>query len=106
MRGSTFQRLYNTLMEGAERYGPNTWQGVEWEEHTQHAIEHLYRATGGYDDSSEDHLAHAFCRILFALEGQHADDIAVKEGVGQDRISIDQETIRRLSETYKFLKER
>lgn len=51
---------------GAERYAPFNWHDISVAEHLNHALTHLMHHVAG--DEGEDHLAHAGCRLLFALE--------------------------------------
>lgn len=74
---STFQRLYDVIMEGNAKYGVNTWQDVAWEDHLQHAQRHVTwaRDLAAMEDGdtilTEDldtHLNHALCRLIYAIE--------------------------------------
>lgn len=55
--------------EGAEKYEPLNWHDISEAEHLNHALTHLLKLVAG--DESEDHLAHAACRLSFALEIRH-----------------------------------
>lgn len=55
-----------TLADGARKYGIDNWRGVPIADQLGHALQHVYGYLAG--DISDDHLAHAACRILFALE--------------------------------------
>jgi hypothetical protein len=54
------------LDQGARKYGENNWRKIPRNDHLNHALAHLF----GYlaSDSQDDHLGHAACRILMALE--------------------------------------
>lgn len=54
------------LATGAQKYGPDNWRGIPVEDHFNHALAHLFADLGG--DTGDDHLAHAACRLLMALE--------------------------------------
>ena len=54
------------LKEGAEKYGVDNWRGIAPDEHINHALVHLYAFLAG--DTQDDHVTHAACRILFALD--------------------------------------
>ena len=54
------------LSQGAVKYGENNWKLIKTNEHINHAISHLYAYLAG--DMSDEHLAHATCRLLFALD--------------------------------------
>lgn len=55
---------------GADKYGETfqhrNYTKIPVEEHIGHCIQHLYAYLAG--DTSDDHLAHAICRALFAFE--------------------------------------
>jgi len=61
----TMFALANVLDYGARRYAPNNWRRISINDHLNHALSHIY----GYlaQDKSDDHLAHAFTRLMFAL---------------------------------------
>ena len=50
---------------GSERYARDNWRLIDEEEHINHALIHLYAYMAG--DTQDQHLDHAFCRIMFAL---------------------------------------
>jgi len=52
------------VAQGSEKYGDNNWKKIETESHINHALQHLYAWLEG--DESDEHLAHAACRCLFA----------------------------------------
>jgi len=54
------------LKEGAEKYGVDNWRYIEINDHLNHAIQHIYGYLSG--DRTEEHLSHAVCRLMFALE--------------------------------------
>lgn len=86
------------LARGAATYGERTWMGITVDSQLNKALQHIYAFLAG-DETEEDgdpveHLRHASCRILFALElkelarqgigfavestpGSHADDARV-----------------------------
>lgn len=59
------------LSQGAEKYGVGNWKGIPADSHLNHAVRHVYRHLSG--DRSEDHLEHAACRLLMALERKLID---------------------------------
>jgi len=67
-----------TLATGAKKYGIDNWRGVPINDQLGHALQHVYGYLAG--DISDDHLAHAACRILFALE--LAQDLRLDEHFG------------------------
>lgn len=54
------------LHGGAEKYGPDNWRGIATADHINHAIVHMFAFLAG--DAQDEHLAHAVCRLLFALD--------------------------------------
>lgn len=54
------------LKHGKTQYGKDNWRLIERWEHINHALAHIMAFGAG--DKSDDHLEHAACRILFALE--------------------------------------
>lgn len=54
------------LHHGAIKYGENNWRQIEVGDHINHALIHLYALLAG--DKQDDHLAHAACRLLMAME--------------------------------------
>ena len=53
------------LHTGAEKYGVDNWRDIPVHHHLNHLIMHAYAWLAG--DSSDDHLAHALCRAMFAV---------------------------------------
>ena len=64
------------LYKGAERYEEHgiensldaNWRRMPQHDHVNHALSHLFAFLA--DDQQEIHLAHALCRIMFAIEMQ------------------------------------
>lgn len=56
----------NALCEGAKEYPKDNWRKIDRADHINHALTHIFAWMAG--DEQEDHLAHAGCRILFAME--------------------------------------
>ena len=54
------------LHQGAAKYGPDNWRKIPVMDHVNHAMIHLFATMAG--DTQDEHLEHAACRILFALE--------------------------------------
>lgn len=50
---------------GARKYKAWNWLKVPVEEHLNHALTHQYAYLAG--DTQDDHLEHAFCRLMMAL---------------------------------------
>lgn len=75
--GALFE-VARTLADGARKYGVDNWRHVPINDNLGHALQHVYGYLAG--DISDDHLAHAACRILFALE--LAQDLRLDEHFG------------------------
>ena len=58
---------YGVLVDGVKTSDAN-WRGIPIADHLNHAAAHLNNFYAG--DTSEDHLAHAATRLMFALELQ------------------------------------
>lgn len=59
------------LKQGADKYGHDprgqeNWRLISADEHINHALTHLLAYMAG--DTRDDHLSHAACRLLFAME--------------------------------------
>lgn len=54
------------LKEGADKYGDENWRGIPIRDHLSHAMTHMLAYLAG--DSQDDHLGHAACRMLMALD--------------------------------------
>lgn len=57
--------LAKVLAEGELKYGRDNWRKIDAESHINHAITHIYAYLGG--DTQDEHLEHAFCRLMMAL---------------------------------------
>lgn len=64
--------LAKVLKEGADKYGENNWRKICAGEHINHALIHIYAYLAG--DKQDDHLEHAFTRLMFAL-GTYKEDL-------------------------------
>lgn len=53
------------LDEGAKKYSENNWRKVSQKDHINHALMHIFAHLNG--DTQDDHLEHAFCRMMMAL---------------------------------------
>jgi hypothetical protein len=56
------------LAAGAVKYGVGNWKRIPVPDHLNHALTHLLAFLAG--NAEDDHLGHATCRLLFALELQ------------------------------------
>ena len=50
---------------GFSKYGPRNYLGIPALDHIDHALAHINAFLAG--DPQEDHLAHAICRLYFAM---------------------------------------
>src|SRR5262249_45742671 len=60
------------LKYGADKFGPDNWRKIPCADHLNHALAHVFAYGAG--DTSDDHLAHAACRLLFALETENVPE--------------------------------
>lgn len=60
-------RVGAVLKPAAEKYGIDNWRNIEQRSHLDHALEHIYAYLAG-EETGEDDLVNATCRLLFALE--------------------------------------
>ncbi|MDE2021053.1 MAG: hypothetical protein KGJ13_12010 [Patescibacteria group bacterium] len=69
--GIALERLAKVSHEGAERYGDRDWEkGISARTCVSRAIRHLSKYCDG--DTTEDHLGHAFWRIMAAIHSEKA----------------------------------
>ncbi len=69
-------QLAGILKRGSEKYGRDNWKRITTEEHLNHALQHIFAYLAG--DRQDDHLGHAFCRLMMAIvvdrDGLAVDD--------------------------------
>lgn len=58
-------RLASILNYGANKYGDNNWRNIPTRDHINHALTHIFAYL--QNDQQDDHLGHAFCRLMMAL---------------------------------------
>lgn len=58
-------QLAGILKYGSDKYGRDNWKRITPEEHLNHALQHIFAYLAG--DKQDDHLGHAFCRLMFAI---------------------------------------
>lgn len=69
--GIALERLAKVCHEGALRYGDRDWEkGLTVKQCLSRAIRHLSKHCDG--DKTEDHLGHAFWRIMAAIHSEKA----------------------------------
>lgn len=54
------------LAPGAVKYGEDNWRKIPAKDHLNHALTHVFAFLAG--DGQDDHLEHAACRMMMALE--------------------------------------
>lgn len=62
-------QLASILHQGAIKYGDNNWRNIPAQDHINHALVHIFAYL--HHDTQDDHLGHAFCRLMFALDTEH-----------------------------------
>lgn len=63
---TAIMKLAHVLEYGSRRYGVDNWKVIEVNDHLNHALFHIYAYLA--QDSKEDHLSHAFARVMMAIE--------------------------------------
>lgn len=63
---AAYLHLARILAVGAEKYGEFNWHEVTFSEHINHALTHIKAYGAG--DRQDDHIGHAACRMVMALE--------------------------------------
>ena len=64
--------LANILAVGSAKYGEFNWRGLTVNSNLNHALTHIYAHLAG--DTQDDHLGHAFCRLMFAFSKANNSD--------------------------------
>ena len=54
-----------------ETFGDRNYTKIDSKSHLNHALQHIYAYLAG--DTSDDHLAHALVRMLFAVDMDHRE---------------------------------
>lgn len=92
------------LSEGAEKYGEYNWQKIPTRDHINHALSHNYAFLAG--DTSDDHITHAICRLLFAAFTSKREvpdsSFALGEGEVQRLVAYVEHLERQLEEYRSF----
>jgi len=57
--------LTEVLAYGASKYKRDNWRLIDTESHLNHAMIHIFAYMSG--NTQDDHLPHAFCRLMMAL---------------------------------------
>lgn len=77
----------NVLKLGADKYGAENWRKIPVRDHVNHALVHLFAMLAG--DASDDHLEHAACRIMFALDLERVERAAAADREAFDAVCRD-----------------
>lgn len=64
--------LADVLTKGALKYERDNWRLIPEKDHINHAFHHLLAYNGG--DQQDDHLEHAFCRLMMAVAQKHSGE--------------------------------
>ena len=64
--GKATLEIAKVLKQGTDKYQPDNWRLIPFESHINHALQHIFAHQAG--DTQDNHIAHAACRMLFALE--------------------------------------
>lgn len=67
--GRAMLELGKVLKRGADKYGIDNWRQIPEHEHVNHALTHLFGWLAC--DKQDDHLEHAFCRLMMAVAIKH-----------------------------------
>ena len=86
MDAPTMIRLGKVLQYGASRYGRDNWRKIPCEDHLNHALAHIFAAFAG--DTQDDHLGHAFCRLMMACAPEGDGSLAKRAEVPQSHYPI------------------
>lgn len=70
-------RVAQVLSIGAAKYGDWNWFPIPYKDDLNHALIHIFAFLAG--DVSDDHMGHAACRMMMALERFLMDQLAKKE---------------------------
>lgn len=57
--------------EGSKKYEPWNWLKIPSTDHLNHAMYHIFKHLD--NDITDDHLYHAGCRLLMAIEMYHKE---------------------------------
>ena len=69
-------RVAKVLDGGSEKYGDWNWFPIPFKEHLNHVMVHIFAFLAG--DQSDDHMGHAACRMMMALENYLVDQASGK----------------------------
>ena len=63
-------RVAAILGAGASKYGEWNWTGIPASENINHALAHIFAYVAGdsQEGGPENHLHHALCRLMFAVD--------------------------------------
>lgn len=65
--------LGKVLDEGVKKYGTDNWRHIPTNNHLNKALIHIYAYLAG--DTQDEHLEHAFTRLMMALAVKNMEDV-------------------------------
>jgi len=68
MDGPAMFALASVLAYGAKKYERDNWRKISTNDHLNHALTHIFAFLS--NDKQDDHLEHAFCRLMMAVASQ------------------------------------
>jgi len=77
--------IQQVMEEGLKKYPKGEGWGKYVHEHIQRAYNHLETIVGGYEPGNEDHLAHAFTRLMMAVAIERGYTLGDDEFAERDR---------------------
>lgn len=63
--GPALNTIAEVLYQGSQKYGKDNWRAISEDDHINHVLMHLFAHVSG--DRSDEHLAHAFTRMMMAV---------------------------------------
>ena len=65
-------KVAETLYQGSLKYETDNWKRIPIDIHLGRCVQHIYAYLG--NDTTEDHLSHALCRLCFAAAMHYEKD--------------------------------
>lgn len=72
-------KVAKVVRQGLTKYAPDNWRLIAKEDHLNHAITHLHAWAAG--DRQDEHLEHAACRLLMAIESEDEPPPSQSQGL-------------------------
>lgn len=84
--------LANILHTGAEKYGDTNWHNISVRDHLNHALVYIYAHLD--NDTTDEHLAHAFTRLMFALSDKTSNgNIIQNSSLEEAKIKVESQNL-------------